>query len=269
MEELVLLKIQTFDGDIEVPFRNLEMLDDFTIRYKNREELLKGLLPMLNLSVDIKRIKEIYVYYEYTRGDRLRRKNSVVKYNGDNFDKKRLIDALKEFLKHDHDMIRYCGVRKIRSNGVQSFISGERDIEDYEIDFAVDKYFEGASYGVYRKVYFFLKTHHVKVNINKVVRDSDETVDRSLSKFHSDDDYVGPLLKLAKNSDDYDKIFDELSRIDLEDLKTLLTNPHFGLFDGVNNDKPYTLEDLYDLQVSTGMDIDDLCELVSRYKKRV
>lgn len=268
MEELVLLKIQTYDGDIEIPFRGLESLDEFTVRYKNREELLTGLLAMLNLSIDRNRIKEVYVYYEYTRANRLRRKTSVVKYSKDNFDKKTLINSLKEFLKNNHDMIRYCGIRKIKSKGIQAFIRDECDVEDYEIDFAVDRYFEGAPYGVYRKVYFFLRDYKVKVNINKVVRDGNETVDRSLSQFHSDDDYIGPLLKLAKDDENYDKIFDELSRIDLEDLKTALTNSHFGLFDGVGNDKPYTLEDLYDLQVATGMDINDLCELVSHFNKK-
>jgi len=268
MEEYVALRIQTYDGDIEIPFRCLELVDEFTIRYQNKEELLNVLLAMLNVSIDRKRIKEVYVYYEYIRNGKIRQKNAVVKYRGDNFDRKKLKEFLKDFLKKDHNMIYFCGVRKIRSKGMHAFISGERDIENYEIDFAVEKYFEGAPYGIYRKVYFFLRDNGVKVNINKVVRDGDEVVNRSLSNFHSDDDYVGTLLKLAKNSDDYDRIYDELSKIDLEDLKGVLTNPHFGLFDGIDNDKPYTLEDLYDLQTYTGMDINNLCELAVRSMKK-
>ena len=52
--------------------------------------------------------------------------------------------------------------------------------------------------------------------------------------------------------------------MDLEELRTKLLNPHYGLFDGVGNDKPYTLEDLYDLELYTGMSIDDLCGCVYR-----
>lgn len=268
MEEVVLLKIQTMDGDIEIPFYDLMMLDEFTVRYKNKDELLDGLISMLGLQIDKKKILEVYVYYEYRRNDRIRKKTSRVKYREHNFDMKTLSSFLKEFLEKNHDMIHCCGVRKIRSRAMYDFIYGNRDIEDFEISFAVDKYFEGAPYGVYRKIYFFLLDNGVKVNINRFERVDKQTVSRNLSKFQTDDDYIQSLLKRAKDSDSYDSIYDELSRVDLEDLKGVLTNPRFGLFDGVDNDKGYQLEDLYDLQMTTGMDIDTLSEVASVVKTR-
>ena len=264
IEEAVILKIQTYDGDIEIPFLSLESLDNFTVRYKDKGDLLTGVLSMLDLNIDRKRIGEVYVYYEYVRKDKVRRKNAKVKYRDDNFDKNTLSGYLKEFLKKDHSKIRECGVRKIRSKGMYDFIAGARDILDYEIDYAVDRYFEGAPYGIYRKIYFFLRDYNVRVNKKRVVRETDATIKRNLSSFHSEDDYVQSLLSGVKTEEDFERVYEELSRMDLEELRTKLLNPHYGLFDGVGNDKPYTLEDLYDLELYTGMSIDDLCGCVYR-----
>ena len=54
IEEKTTLKIKTHDGDIEIPFISLEMLDEFTVRYGNRDELVNSLLAMLNISIDRK-----------------------------------------------------------------------------------------------------------------------------------------------------------------------------------------------------------------------
>lgn len=266
MEELTLLKIKTYDGNIEIPFVNLELLDEFTIRYKNKEELVCGLFNMLNISIDKNRVLDVYVYYEYMKNEQMRTKNSRVKYSGDNVDKKYLSEYLKELLKRDHDLIHYCGVRKIRSKGIIEFIHGDRDIKDFEIDYAVSEYLKGVPYGVFRKVYFFLKEHGVKFRVNKVVKDG-ENINRNLSKFHSDDSYIQSLLRRASDDGECDEIMDELSKVDLEDLRGLLVNSNFGLFDGVDNDRRYTLEDLYDLEKCSGISIDELSIYANDIKK--
>ena len=266
IEESTILKIQAYGGDIEIPFLSLELLDDFTVRYNNKEELLDALIGMLNLSIDKEQVREVYVYYAYLRKDTLREKNTVVKYRKDNFDRKLLISFMKDFLKKNHDMIRCCGVRKIRSKGIFDFNAGIRDIQDYEIDYAVDKYFEGAPYGVFRKVYFFLKNNGVKPKINRCY-EKRTMIERNLTKIHSADDYVQSLLSRARYEEDSSLIYDELSRIDLEDLRTLLTDSHYGLFDGIGTKKAYLLEDLYDLEDCTGYDIEVLTEMVTRNRK--
>lgn len=266
-EELVLLKIRTADGDIEIPFISLELLDEFTVRYKDKDELINSLLSMLNLSIDKKSIIDAYIYYEYEKNGQVRSKTSRIKYSKHNFDKKNLPDYLKDFLKKDHDMIHYCGVRKIKSKGMYEFLHGG-NISDFEIDYAVNEYFNDAPYGIYRKVYFFLIDNGVFPTVNRIVNKGKESISRDLYKFNSDDVYIQSMLRNIQNEDDYDKIYEELSKIDLEDLKTMVTNPHFGLFDGIENDRTYTLEDLYDLENCTGMDIDLLCDYVSGFRKK-
>ena len=256
IEEKTTLNIKTYDGDIEIPFISLEMLDEFTVRYKDREELLDSLLSMLNINVSSERIIDVFVYYEYEKKGQIRRKNARVKYSKHNFDKDRLVEFMKDFLNKNHDMIKCTGVRKIRSNGMYEFLNGHRDIEKFEVDDAVNKYFDGAPYGVYRKNYFFLIDNGVKPVINRVNNDGRTNISRQVSKFRG----------YCNDGDEY-RIYDELSKIDLEDLRTMLTNSHYGLFDGSDNDKPYSLEDLYDLEQSTGMEIEDLCDYVSNFRK--
>lgn len=267
LEEKVILKIRTHDGNIEIPFISLESLDEFTVRYENRDELLNSLFSMLDIHVDKVRVIDVYVYYEYVKNEKIRDKTTRVKYSKNNFNKKRVVDYLKEFLNRNHEMIKYCGVRKIGTSGIRDYLDGYRDIEKYEIEDAVDKYFDKAPYGVYRKNYFFLIDNGVNPTINRVNRKDKTTISREISKFHSDDEYIQSILRSAQSDEDFDKIYEELSKIELEELKKLLTNPHFGLFDGDGNNKPYTLEDLYDLEQCTGMDIDNLCDYVSRFKK--
>lgn len=267
IENLTLLKIKTYSGNIEIPFISLESLDEFTIRYKNREELINSLLSMLNIYIDRDRIIDVFVYYEYERKGQVRSKSTRVMYSQHNFDKESLVGYLKDFLNKNHDMIKCCGVRKIRTKAMYEFLGGYRDIEKYEIDDAVNKYFSGAPYGVYRKNYFFLLDNGVMPRINMVERKGKINISRDMSKFHTDDEFVQSIFRSVQNDGDESRIYEELSKIDLEDLRTLLTNPNFSVFDGNNNDKPYTLVDLYDLEQCTGMDIDDLSDYVSSFRK--
>lgn len=267
IENLTLLKIKTHDGNIEIPFISLEMLDEFTVRYRNMDELVDSLFAMLNLSVARERIIDVYVYYEYEKKGQIRCKNTRVKYSKHNFNKDRLVEFMKDFLNNNHDMIKCTGVRKIRSNGMNEFLNGYRDIEKYEVDDAVDKYFSGAPYGVYRKNYFFLIDNGVKPAINRVNRNNSASVSHDISRFYSDDEYIQSIFRSVQVDGDESRIYEELSKIDLEDLRTMLTNPHFGVFDGSYSEKRYTLEDLYDLEQCTGMDIDSLCDYVSNFRK--
>lgn len=267
IENLTLLKIRTCDGNIEIPFISLELLDEFTVRYKDREELINSLLSMLNIHIDRERIIDVYIYYEYVKKGKVRGKTTRIKYSKHNFDKERLIGCVKDFLNNNHDMIQYTGVRKIKSNGMYEFLNGFRDIKKYEIDYAVDEYFKGAPYGVYRKNYFFLIDNGVTPKINRVFHKDGIAISREMTKFHTDNEYIQSILRRVQNDEDVSEVYEELSRIDLEELRTILTNPHFGVFDGDNSDKPYTLEDLYDLEQCTGMDIDDLCDCVSDFRK--
>lgn len=269
MDNVVLLKIDVYGDIIEIPFLDLETVDLFTVRYKNQDDLVVALNEMLGLSIKPKDVKVVYIYHEYVSRKNLHKsRNDVVKYSCDNFDMKTLPDAYFSYLNQDHNRIFKSGVYDISSKAMTEFKYHNVPLTEFGLKDAIRKYFVNAPYRTYRKVYYKIKGF-VSVNKNKVERENDELLERNLSKFSSNDEYVQYLLRYAMESDEnYSNVMEELSKIESDDLKKILNNPHFGLFDGVNNEKKYSLEDLYDLQKYTGMDIDDLMEVVSKKRKK-
>jgi len=282
MEEFVSLCIVTYNGLIKIPFRSLQELDLFTVRYRDENELINGFNELLKLTISSRDVINIYVYHEYQVGkneDNFRDSYVPVKYKDDNYDLASLKDAFIYYLQQDHNRVRDFGVRKIRTSAMREFMLGNEDLSNFDIKVAVDKYFEGAKYGIFRNVYFKLKKRKVKVGKNRVKREEDKMMDRNLSRFSSDNEFYQHLLEYAsRGPEESDKVVEELSKFDLEELSIRLKNPHFGLFDGVIKNTDVSLdevngltqskldiflEDLYDLEKYTGYDIDELMEYVS------
>lgn len=269
MEKTVELKIKTIRGTIIIPFIDLESVDLFTVRYANRYELITGLSSILNLSLVPQDVEKVYLYCEYvSRKNLFKTKNDYIKYRGDNFNIKFLEDSFSLYLKQEHDRIRTCGVMDINSKAMYDFKCGEDKLTDFDIEDAVRKYLTNAPYRTFRKVYFMIKGH-VRVSINRVIREDDKNIRRNLSEFHTDDEYLQYLLEYAsRGEEECSRVMEELSQYDLEELSSRLKHSHYGLFDGVGNNQNYTLEDLYDLEKYTGLSIEELTAYVSSRHRR-
>lgn len=269
MEEKVLLKIETKDEIIEIPFLDLECLDLFTVRYKNKDELINALSDMLDLGIDKNNDLKIYVYYQYySRDNKLKEKTGLVKYQNDDFNIPFLEYAFKEFLYEDHERVKQFGVKKIRSKAMIGFLNGENDLTNYDINYAVHRYLDGARYRTYRKIYFAIR-ESVKITKNRK-KDNLQNTKHDFSKGTSDDEYISYLLELTSKSDvERDRAIEELSLYDLDRLNSLLDSSK-GLFDGMG--KNYSVKDLYDLETYTGTSVENLSKYLdnnrnSGYKK--
>ena len=276
MEERVILKISdSVYGEIEIPFLGLQELDLFTVRYENKEELVRALSSMLELSISLQSVKNIYVSYEY-QDDRVKGKNNgyfkqaivPIKYRSDNFDIGDIENAFSTYLKQDIDRVNRTGVRKVRTKAMLDFVGGEGTLSNFDIDTAVKMYFDGAPYRIFRKIYFMIKGQ-VYVKKNGVVFEERKNIDRSLSKFSSDDDYIDSLLQYAlKGEEETDRVMEELSLMDLEELSSRIKNPHYGVFDGVDVDNYVDLQDLKDLEKYSGYTIPRLVEMISSGRRK-
>ena len=283
MEEFASLCIVTYNGLIKIPFKSLQELDLFTVRYADENELINGFNELLKLSILPKDVINVYVYHEYQVGkneNSFRDSYLPVKYIGDNYDLDSLKDGFIYYLQQDHNRVKDFGVKKIKTAAMREFVLGNENLSDFDIKVAVDKYFEGAKYGIFRNVYFKLKQRKVKVSKNRVKREEDKMIDRNLSRFSSDNEFYQHLLEYAsRGPEESNKVVEELSKFDLEELSMMLKNPHYGLFDGVVKNSNVSLdevngqtqskfdaflEDLYDLEKYTGYDIDELIEYVSK-----
>lgn len=282
MEEYASLCMVTVNGLIKIPFLGLQELDAFTARYNNKIELVNGFNELLKLSILPEQVDRVYVYYEYQVGkndEKFKDSYIPVKYRGDNFNVDSLKQTFTQYLINNHDKIKECGVRKINTSAMREFMLGYDNLSDFDIKTAVDWYFGDNKYAKIRNAYFMVKGK-TKLSKDKILIEQPKTIERSLSRFSSNDENFQHLLEYASRGEEESyRVMEELSKFDLEELQIMLKNQHFGLFDGMIKNTDVSLDevngltqsksdnflyDLYDLEKYTGYDIDELIEYVSR-----
>ena len=105
MDNKVFLNIETKRGLIVIPFDKLKYVDLFTMGYNNEIELIESIDKILDLSLDISEVTDIYISgrrFKYTKNDSL----SCIKYSTDNYNLDSLKEMLSLYLKQNHKRIR-------------------------------------------------------------------------------------------------------------------------------------------------------------------
>ena len=109
---------------------------------------------------------------------------------------------------------------------------------------------------------------YIKVRKNMVVRENTKMIERDLSSFSSDDEYVQYLIEFASRGEEEKvKAIEELSKYDIDELDLVLNKSRFGLFDGIGYNRNFTLEDISDLERYTGLSIDELTAYVDSSRR--
>ena len=265
MGNSVFLNIETNYGIIKIPFIGLKELDYFTVGYENSEKLINSLIKILDLPILFSDVLNMYI----TGRDYTNNGNSsinYIKYRGDNYDMQSVQDMLSLYLRQDHRRIRFCDVRHVKTEGIIRF-NGGMAISDREINMAVNSFLKDR-YGIYiykkvRDMYFLVKNFG-GVKINKLYADYISTYDVNLSKVESkEDDFYQYLIEYSsKGENEFEKAIDELSIMELEDIKNAIENGN--LFDGIKKEDDYELtEDICALESLTGLSIETLKKMIS------
>ena len=87
MNGKISLCVCTSVGEFKIPFATIRQLDMFTVRYKNKNELIESLVRILNLPVDIDDVYDIRMQYVYSD------KYLPIKYSEDNYNTESVIEA--------------------------------------------------------------------------------------------------------------------------------------------------------------------------------
>lgn len=263
---VVNLVIKYNKGIISIPFKDIISLDEFTVGYDNPLELLNALNRLLNLDIKNGQLIEIYVDYLYNN----KRKRLPVKYSVDNYDIEDLKIMYAKYYKDNHVRILAYneGIRYVKHDKIINYNLRCDDITDRDIDLAVIAYFEKAGYKKYRDAYFRLKEAGYKVRINKLVSEVDRT---NLAKYQTDDEYLSYLMRYASIGDrEHDKVIEELSYYDSDDIRMDMNNGEYGLFDGINHstkeDDTSELDELITLEAMAGKSVEELIEIVNNYR---
>ena len=231
---------------IAIPFKKIENLDAFTVTYDSKKELAEAIKRILGINIK----GMIYEIYIQKVVDDKKLRILPVKYSSDDFDIDDLVNVYKQYYKDDHTRIKTTegGIKFVKHETIADFMHNVRDVTNMDIDKAVNSFFKG-SYRKYRDAYFTVKRCGYKVKLNA-------QNNAKLSDYHSEDEYFQFLQRLSSLSNDKrDKVIEELSLYDLEDLEKVVP----GFFDGTEKQKTINIdEERQDLSLLTGISIDEL-----------
>lgn len=262
MVKEIYLKIDTYNGVITIPFKNIEEVDRFTVIYSNMTLLVSNLIKILKLKIDLYDVSAVYLTEDKYKRE-LDEECLPIKYSGDNFNYESLHDAFVNYIKADQNRILTTDMRYVKVREIIKYFD-TRYIDPYEIERAVRAFFNGTGYKRKRNTYFMIKDEEgIKIKIDKV--DFNCSIDRrDLSQYanNSDEDsYLSHLIELSQRSPEMiDRIIDEIAQADLEDISGLTQRDGYGIVDGVSDTSMLLNGQIELLEETTGISIDQLRE---------
>ena len=251
MENRVILNIKTKNGDYVIPFLDISKLDDFTVGFENESEMIEGLNRALDLSIDNKDVKKVYLSSDKDNVIK-KRYCTCIKYNSDNWDFESLKNLFTWFLKQDHRRIRATGVRFVNTRDMVGFQAGEH-INDRAIETAV-KIFLMSDYKCQRDAYFMIKNFgNVKVNgrIPYLKFENNCALDYDVNN----NEFIQSLIRVANaNENQLDMILESLSAFDLKTIGGSLENRETDLIRALVENTGMNIKELKDIQPGNGYD---------------
>lgn len=278
MTKRINLYMETSRGIISIPFIGLKEVDLFTTCYNsrldkdnlnNKSKLLDVLINILKLPISINDIGRVYLSYNDIDSIKFNYDTCLpIKYSKDNYNIDSLIENFSLFLKRDRRRLNYPGIRNVSINAFGEFKID--NINDRSIDI-IAKVFLNNDYRKTRYIYFYLSEfdsplERYNIKIDKISDKESFNNRKDLSKLESNkDNFIQYLIELSsRNKDNSEIILDELSKMELEDIKKEIGIDSSYLFDGLSNSKKNNIErDIANLEECTGINITILRDICS------
>lgn len=251
---------------ISIPFGNLKNIDNYTIRFENREKFLNHIFRVLNVNISTSDIGKVYLLLENKLGEEFDYEYCLpIKYSNNNFNFDSLKLAFTEYLQKNHNRIRMFDIIHVKLPYMMHFKDELSDITNEEIKMAVNAYFNGDSYKKMRVVYFAI-CGEVNIKVDKVNTDKELDVRDGLSKLESnEDDYVQYLIELSSRGEaERERALEELSMMDIADVISRLPRAYRGVLDGASDLSMVNPQDILEFEMLTGYGIESLREIVSK-----
>jgi len=249
----ITLEIVALGKTFSIPFSSIENIDQFTVQFKDYNDLAKVLFGKKDIRIFDIRIN--YIYKQPGNNGKIEQRFLPIKFNGDNFDEIDLKNTLYNFmLRNPREIIRekWGLIYGINSGRAKSGRVGE--ITQSELSLAIDRIWN-KGYKTKRDIYFNLKQNGIKVKINpkELYSNNHKKNNNSIKNFKSDDSYVTYLQSYSKQgNDEYDLAIEQLSMFNIEEL-TKMNYGDANLFDGATiqtNEETYDLDNITDNIIS-------------------
>ena len=255
--------LETEKGLLSIPCGKLEDIDNYTKRFKDRNEFLNVLIKMLKLPIEISEIGVVCLSTYNKKDYKFDYERCLpILYNEDNYDLDSLVGYFGDYLKQSRSRLGMFENVHMVINGYDSGNYTDKDIEFFSRVYLNKKYRNHREmYSLLRDVYNIRKKKFAK-------RENQSYLSKSRIV-----DYVDSLFPLsAYNKDKFEISLDELSRIDLEELSLLLCGESHAF-----SDEPYdpffpNKEDIEGIQKITGTSLEELqlkcnSQITKRHRK--
>lgn len=212
----VYLQILTNNAVYDIAFKNIEQLDQYTIQFKNKADLIRTLF-----GENAHLINDIYIKYVYKTKEFIKEEKLPIKYQTDNFSESNVKGTFHKHLE-THPEERYKKKWQVMypiTNG-RNKNNAFGDIGAKELAVAIDTIW-AKGYKVRRDIYFALKDLGYKIEILPTFDFSDRKPDirKRIAGITPQDNYSEYLQSHAKlGEDERASAMEQLSMFDLEDL---------------------------------------------------
>jgi len=223
----VYLRIFTKVGIYDIPYKNIEQLDNFTVHFINKKDLINKLFGKNSSLID-----NVEISYSFSKDGKTRTQKLPIKFLDDNFDEHDLRSKYRKYLENNGNKI-YLNKWKINYAITNGRIKSGRggDITTSELDKAVADAW-GKGYKTKRDIYFALKNEGIDVEILPTFPYEERQL--SLNDKIKGIDSGNPYIEYLQSSlnDDPEKrafVMEQLSMFDLDSLENIKAP-----FDGVS-----------------------------------
>lgn len=260
--------IETSIGRFNIPFISLELLDSFTLQYKDDKLFKDYLIKVLKLPLTNSDFERIYLGCE-DRGDLEENENYYlpVIYGKDNYNFDKLIQLFAEYLKKDNQKaLNNAGIKQVAKSIIHNFKPGYAS--DNQI-LLIAKAYLNNNYRRIRDTYFKLSEEmNVKPILEPLnIKENSKTIREDLRKMESENNaYIQYLIELYSRGET-EIALEALSKIDNEDLEKALGRTHHGIVDGLSDETLISQEEISSLEEVTGTSIETLREDIYRSLK--
>lgn len=253
---------------ISIPFKNIALIDEFTIGYSDMQDIGKTLNEILDLRIEKPYVKKLYIVKTTKKDDNEKEYTQYlpIKYKYDNFDSDSVKHAYIDYLIKNREVLykKNTSLNIVVINYLNKY--NKIYIDDQDISIIASAYL-GNNYNRYRSAYFMLISIGYKIKNSQEKINFNTNIDRTdLTKYNTEDEYFEYLKEYSTiGEEEKAKVMDILASYTQEELNHNISNSNYSLFDN-QNIKRSTEDEALLLQALTNMSIQELINLINNYK---
>lgn len=214
----VFLRVFTKVGIYDVPFRDIEQLDELTVQFFDEKNFINNVFSGYAYLINKVEIKNVF-----KNSNGIKKSKEPFKFNDDNFDEKDLKIKYCEYLRR-HPNAAFLDKWKvsyaIKNGRIKSGKSLGAEISATELERAIESVWS-KGYKTRREIYFALKEVSVDVRILPLVSfdEKKELLNDRINNMNSDDPYVEYFQSSLRNHIlSQDVVMEQLSMFDMDNL---------------------------------------------------